>query len=118
MEQFPDEHELIQFFEAEPAVLDPDVVWSYNHLEFHTVRGADDFTVVIEPGYMIVKITWKRAGVELVRVDLERVRSLRLEMSQECEAMILEFDDRVGVGDMRLQLKPQPKLSWDVPPCV
>ena len=36
MERFPEEHELISFFECEPNVLDPGIPWVYNHLEFRS----------------------------------------------------------------------------------
>ena len=72
MERFPESHELISFFECEPTLLEPGKPWVYNHLEFRTVRGADEFVVVIEPGFETFKLRWRREGKEVIRLDLDR----------------------------------------------
>jgi hypothetical protein len=40
MKPFPDEWKLLDLFEVEPRLLDPDVPWAYNEMTFETVRGS------------------------------------------------------------------------------
>jgi hypothetical protein len=115
MERFPEEHELISFFECEPKVLDPGIPWAYNHLEFRSVRGPDEFFAAIEPGGESVRFWWRRDEKELVNLSLEQVAGIVLEMSPECEVMVLRFRRSVGALDLRIQLKPAPHLEWGTP---
>ena len=112
MERFPEPHDLISFFEVEPALLDAGVPWAYNHLEFRTTRGADEFHAIIEPGFEIFRLTWHRDGKELVNVSLERVFRLELEISPGREVLVAGLRRSVGVTELRFQLKPQPHLTW------
>ena len=114
MDKIPEQHELISFFECEPTVLDPRVSWAYNHLEFRTTRGCDDFLAIIEPGYETLKLAWRRDGREIVNLNLERVCRLELEMSLRREVMIIGFRPSVGVTELRFQLKPEPHIEWSV----
>ncbi|HMF42760.1 MAG TPA: hypothetical protein VKQ32_18945 [Polyangia bacterium] len=114
MEHFPEQHELISFFECEPAVLDAGVPWAHNHLEFRTRRGADEFLATIEPGYETFRFQWRRNQRELIRFALERVCRLDLQMSAAREVLIVGFRPSVGVSEMRIQLKPEPHIEWAV----
>ena len=40
IQEFPPDHELLAFFEAEPTVLDAEVPWIYNTLDFTTTRDG------------------------------------------------------------------------------
>jgi len=115
MERFPEPHDLISFFECEPTLLDQRVPWAYNHLEFRTTRGPDEFLAVIEPGYKIFKLTWRRDGEELVSISLEHVSTLDLEMGSGRELLVVGFRPSVGVAELRFQLKPSPHIEWAVP---
>ena len=112
MERFPEPHDLISFFESEPIVLDQNVPWVYNRLEFRTKRGPDDFLAVIEPGFEIFKLTWHRDGKELLSLSLERVCRLDLEMDPGRELLVVGFRRSVGVSELRFQLKPRPHIAW------
>ena len=111
MMQLPEEHDLISFFECEPTVLDSGIAWVYNHLEFRTVRGADEFLAIIEPGYETFGLTWRREGKELVRLKFEHVGSLRVEMSTVSEALIVQARRGDSCSRIRLQLKPEPRFE-------
>jgi hypothetical protein len=115
MERFPEEHELISFFECEPKVLDPGIPWVYNHLEFRSVRGPDEFFAAIEPGAESVRFWWRRDEKELVSLSLGQVSGIALEMSAQREIMVLHFRRSVGALDLRIQLKPTPYLEWGTP---
>lgn len=114
MDQLLEQHERISFFECEPVVSDPGVAWAYNHLEFHTTRGCDDFLVILEPGYETLRIAWRRDGREIINLNLEKVCRLKLEMSVDREVMVGKFRASTGVTQFRFQLKPKPHPQWSV----
>jgi hypothetical protein len=111
MIQLPEDHVLISFFECEPTVLDAGIPWAYNHLEFRTTRGADEFLASIEPGYETFALTWRREGRELVRLKLEHVCSLQVEMSTTSETLIVQASRGDSHSEIRLQLKPEPRIE-------
>ena len=111
MNPFPAEHELIEFFEVEPTVLDQGVPWAYNSLAFDTTRGEDRVVCEIQPGYGEVRVRWSRKGADLVRLDLRRVAGLAIERAGEREILVGTFDSN-GLLPMRLQLRPAMYLSW------
>jgi hypothetical protein len=111
---FPEQHDLISFFECEPTVLDPGVVWAYNRLEFRTIRGRDEFWAVIESGETF-RLTWRRDGEEVVKLDLDRVQRFDVELSPKHEVLKVTFRP-TAVAELVFQLKPRPHLSWGVLP--
>jgi hypothetical protein len=111
MIRLPEDHDLISFFECEPTVLDAGIVWAYNHLEFRTVRGADEFLASIEPGYESFGLTWRRDGRELVRLTLDHVSSIEVQMSPASEQLIVQATRGDVRSEIRLRLKPEPRVE-------
>lgn len=61
LRNFPEDYELIGFFDAEPVVLDPEVPWIYNTLEFSTNRNGIEIRARISPSYREVSVSLVRA---------------------------------------------------------
>jgi hypothetical protein len=109
---FPADHELIAFFEAEPNVLDPGVPWTYNTLNFETERQGTLVQCRIAPAYgdIDVRLT-QPSGAELARAKLEGFKSFSLIVDTHREALIATSD-----GDptmLCLVLKPRLWLGVD-----
>ena len=83
MNPFPADYELLSLFECEPTVADAGIPWAYNTLRFDTTRGADRIVCEIAPGYEVVRLSWERAGAEIVRLHLNWVQGLEIENSNE-----------------------------------
>lgn len=113
MEPFPEEWELLSFFEAEPKIMDRGVPWYYNQLVFETTRGDDHIRCVIEPGYEILKIVWWRGKQEAVSIDLHSVQSLRIITGQGRDCLIANFRSS-EILPMEFQLKPTICLRWGI----
>jgi hypothetical protein len=111
MEPFPKDWELIGLFECEPKSLDPVVPWAYNHLTLHTVRNNDEISCMIEPGYEVVTIIWKKNGQEIVNLDLHWVQGLEVEMKEGNEFLSAHFRDK-SLLPLILQLKPTIGVKW------
>lgn len=111
MDPFPHDYELLSLFESEPTLTDAKVPWAYNCLRFETTRGPDHVTCEIEPGYEVVRLSWKRDGIEIVRLDLNWVQGLSVEDKGGQEALIGFFRDP-ALEPFRLQLRPFVHLRW------
>jgi hypothetical protein len=109
--EFPEDHELVAFFEAEPTVLDPRVPWFYNTLTFMTVRDGIEVQCEISPSYCRLRLRLKRAGVDLVNVDVGKIVAFSLESRAGRETLRATFD-LGGQEAFVLQLKPHVHVAW------
>jgi hypothetical protein len=103
---FPEDHELVGFFEAVPSVLDPDAPWCYNTLVFETERQGFLVRCGIQPSYGDVSVRLTRAGgAELTRVEVTDLRAFSLVVNAQGEALVAtsEQDRRTFC----LMLKPR-----------
>jgi hypothetical protein len=111
MKPFPEQHELIGFFEVEPRVTDRDVPWFYNRLTFETKRGDDRIVCDIEPGYGQLVLSWDRNGQSVGRFALAEIAGLELTSSQGEEFLTAKFR-RPGFLNFKLYLKPFVQVEW------
>ena len=113
MNPFPENWELIEFFESEPLLLDPAPAagWFYNRLTFETVRGEDAVRCEIEPGYRTLQFVWSRAGRELVSLDMRAISGLSIEKHGDKEILAAMFQEDFLLP-LRIQLKPTVHVFW------
>jgi len=111
MKPFPDEHDLIAFFECEPVVAYDDSPWFYNHLTYTTNRGEDRIVCEIEPGDYILKFQWFKNNDRIVCLDLHWVSAIMIETDYQSEAMVATFKDK-NIAPLRMQLKPHVAVAW------
>jgi hypothetical protein len=111
MDPFPEEFELIGFFEAEPEISDRDVPWFYNRLKFQTTRGEDNIVCAIEPGYGEMDLIWRKSGIEIAIFALRDVSALFITSSGSGEFMtaMFRYEDTL---DFIFHLKPDIKMHW------
>ena len=112
MKPFPDPHELIALFEAEPVVLDERSPWLYNRLTFTRTMGENRIDCVIEPGYETIELCWRQRGVPVVDLNLKWVAGLAVEMEHGREALSAQFRERAGLLPLRVQFTPLVHISW------
>jgi hypothetical protein len=109
---FPKDHELIGFFEAEPAILDPAVPWVYNTLDFTTNRNGIEVRARISPSYRELTLRLLLDGHELVLFELKEAEEFRVDTDKEREALVVTFAEQRRLEDFVLQLKPSICVSW------
>jgi hypothetical protein len=119
MGRVPDDHELAAFFEAEPRVLDPDVPWVYNTLDFETERHGILVRCRLVPSYGDVDVRLVLVGgVELVRVKVTAFYNVRLIAKPQGEVLVATSDQEPHM--LCLMLKPRVWLGLgnfeNVPP--
>ena len=113
MDPFPEEHELIWLFEAEPTLADPDVVWFYNWVRFVTERGRDNVSFEVEPSGKLVRFSWSRDGAELTSAEIYGVHGLAVLKEKAGEGLAMQLDQNDSVV---LWLKPSVRLEWHLEP--
>lgn len=111
MDPFPEDWQLLSFFECEPDVLDDGVPWSYNTLTFRTRRGADDVQVKIEPGYETFHLVWSREGNEFLDLHLRWICGIEIDTGDGNEILRAIFRDD-HVLPFVLRLKPTVHVRW------
>lgn len=109
LEPFPDDHELIWLFEAEPTLADPDIVWFYNRLRFVTDRGPDRVMFEVEPASKSVRFTVERDGARLTSAEVHDVQGMTIARGPDGEGAQMMLHD----GDtVTLWLKPRVRTEW------
>jgi hypothetical protein len=109
MQKFPENVELLDFFNSEPKLTDPDVPWVYNRLSFSSKLGEERVDCVIDnPG---LEVRWFRQDVEIAFVEFFSVEDLSIQEYPGGKVLVAE-----GVGPdedctFRLQLRPRIHLS-------
>lgn len=112
MDPFPEEYELVSFFEVEPTIADVGVPWAYNQLDFVTEREGDHVHCVIEPGYETLVFRWSKNGDAIVELDLKQVKGLEVENRAGSETLVASFRQRNALLPLRIQLRPRVRVFW------
>lgn len=114
MEPFPDEHELIGFFEVEPTLTDPDLPWLYNDVAFVLEVEGKPFSATINGGYGDLDIRWGPAGEAALSLALREVQGLRVVRESGREWLVADFRKDAATAPLRLQIRPALRLIWAV----
>lgn len=109
---FPPDHELIAFFEAEPSVLDPGAPWYYNTLDFTTTRNGIAVHCRIVPSYGELTARLLLEGAELAKFELRDATAFYLVTSKNRETLVAGFAPKRRLDPFALQLKPRVWAAW------
>ena len=114
MDDFPEQYELLEFFESEPEFTDniDEVPRFYNRMTYHTTRGADVIYCVIELASGLLNLIWEKGGTLVSSLNLEEITSLAVISKNGEEKLIAKFGDSSGLLDFELQLKPSVHVKW------
>ena len=112
MDPFPQESDLRDLFGADPALLDPELPWNRNVLNFEAVVGPDTVECVMEPAYQTLTLRWVRRERELVYLDLERVAGIEVDRYRGRASLIVRFDPATSRGQVRIQIRPAVHVTW------
>lgn len=105
IDPFPEDWELIGFFECEPQVALLDIPWPYNRLTFVSRRGDDHIVCEIEPG--TVTFRWWHRGIEHISLQLTLVQGLSVDLAPEHDILTIFFQSGSSfTHPLRVQLRP------------
>jgi len=111
MRPFPDNYELVSFFECEPTILDSEIPWAYNELTFETKSENGILIVKMISGYEIMEINWIQDKTKVLHLDLKGVMSLRVEDENHCDTLIAGFRSN-DVDDLVIMVRPVISIKW------
>lgn len=112
MDPFPDDHELISFFEVKPQVIDADVVWFYNHLTFRGEAGGVPYAMEISPSNGEVDFRIGDPVSPVVNLSLKEVSSIELNDGPAGAFMVMGFDPDSRRGMLKVRIRPKPSIEW------
>jgi len=112
IQDFPPDHELLAFFEAEPTLLDPQVPWIYNTLDFSTTRDGIEVRCRFVPSYGNLMTRLLVADTELAKFELCGAEAFRLLADKGHETLVITFPQSLRIDRFALQLKPRVWAAW------
>jgi hypothetical protein len=101
------ELELLDCFRAVPDLLDPEVPWCYNAVEYLVEVDGLTVSFTISPSYRDVRIEVRREGKLLIEVLAKDVADVRVLDEPGADALEVVVDER---SCLRLQLRPSFEL--------
>lgn len=114
IEPFPEEWELVSFFEAESDDAEPDVPVPYRDLSYKsTLSDTEWVTCVINRADESVLIEWYRDERLALCLQLHWVTELHIEREKGHETLLLRFKDS-NLEALRLRLRPNSSLGWGI----
>ena len=78
MRPFPEDYELLGFFEVEPTVLDKEVPWAYNELTFKTEASNGILETRMQTGSEIMEIKWFQDNNLVLHLELVGVFKIEI----------------------------------------
>jgi hypothetical protein len=111
METFPEEFELVGFFESEPEVSERDVPRFYNRHTYRYRRDKDSVVFEIEPASGEIDMTWRTDACEVASFALRRVSGQWVKGAPGEEFITAKFSQE-GLSDFILWLKPTVRVQW------
>lgn len=118
MSAFPENYELIGFFEAEPSLADPGIPWFYNRLTFRTERGPDTVICQLEPACGELALWWQQDGKPRANLKLNRIGSVSVHMARNDDYLLVSGDGAEPGTLLKLRLKPHVSIEiecWNEP---
>ncbi|MCF2863748.1 hypothetical protein ABMY44_15550 [Pseudoalteromonas sp. Cnat2-41] len=114
MDDFPEQYELLGFFESEPEFTDniDEVPFYYNRMTYSTSRGSDAIYCVIELASGLLNLVWEKSGILVSSLHLEEITSLIVTSKNGEDKLIAKFGESSGLLDFELQLKPSVHVKW------
>jgi hypothetical protein len=105
--------ELIWLFESDPVVEYEDLRYPDTATTFTTIRGTTEVECTVEPYMNSMSIRLSEAGEERLRLHLWGViDGLVLDRVHGHEALVAILTEGSGFQELRLELKPSPRVSW------
>ncbi len=104
---WPQLHDLIWLFEAEPEIEFEDIGWPVSQVTFVTARASWTVICTIAPYMYTVDLRLGQDDEDVVRLRLpEVVQAVEVDRTHGAEALVVSFERDSRAGALRLQLKP------------
>lgn len=113
---FPEDWELMSFFEVEPQLLDSnlEVPWFYNTITFQKQYADELLYCTFSPSYGDLDLTVVRNQKVKLRLDLHHIEEVVVLKDPSGEHLKITFDPDTLLKDFLLSLKPEISIIWGV----
>jgi len=109
--EFPEDYELLSFFETEPTVLDRSAPWVYNTLEFAVSRGETTIAAKITGSYGKLDLFISSPETEQTH-QLRNIAVLRVAKENSVEVLLAQFEEDRHMKEFRLVLSPKVRIYF------
>ena len=109
---FPEEWELLSFFESEPELLDPEAPWLYNALTFRRAQADESLMCIFSPSYGDLVLRWMQHDSLRLQLDLHDIVRVELFKDHDVEWLRCTFNPLISVQDLLLAVKPHVRILW------
>jgi hypothetical protein len=106
--------DLVWLFEAAAQVEHGDLGYPVSAATFTTTRGHTLVECTIEPYMNSISLRMEEKGEERLRLHLwGLVDEVRVTRDRGREALLVSMIESVPLRELRLELKPVPRLTWE-----
>lgn len=117
MTVWPQLDDLIWLFETDPQVQYEDLGYPVAATTLVTTRSATEVECTVEPYLNSLSIRLSESGEERLRLHLWGiVDELVIDRIHGREALVATMNKGAGFDELRLELKPSPRVSWSSKP--
>ena len=111
MNEIPEEHELMSFFEVEPIKVDKDSTFPfyYNILTYVVTNDQERIEVNISPSYGDIEIFWEQEKKLKFNWRFYDIKTLKIEKKDNLECLKITFNSE-SMTDCFLWVKPNFKI--------
>ena len=114
MRPFPEDYELLGFFEVEPKVLDPEIPWAYNELFFTSTAPNGVLETKMESGHEVIEFKWFQNGNLSLHLNLVGVSKIEIGNSStviEPNTLVATFRNS-DLEKLIVRIRPFISFKW------
>jgi hypothetical protein len=118
IDPFPEEHELISFFETIPTYSEigrsrwTRIPKAYTDAVLTSTRGSSVVTFTVEPASYFVRIEISSDSGTNVNLDLHWAKAMTIEEHPRLGNTLVLKVSQPNLQDLRLRLTPGPSVGW------
>ena len=112
LREFPEDFELISFFESEPELDDKETNWFYNTLTFEFKNKNQKLVCRISPASREFILQLFDNNQEIINLEIYNFAICNIIKDKEFEYLLLRFSENSECKDFMLFLKPSIRVIW------
>ena len=111
MKNFPENYELVSFFECEPDILDDDIPWEYNEITFHSKSENGTLDVKMYMGSEKMSVVWSQNKKNVLDLSLSGTQTIEVIDQSKMDTLIVKFRSDT-VKNLVIKIRPFISIVW------
>lgn len=116
MKPFPEDHDLLLFFEHAPDVLDECIPWFYNCITFRGSKNNIHYIVRMRPAECECEIGMYSDDQGLFDTHVFDIQGVTIQQNSNEAVMMFTFPADSSRGLLKLRLRPHVSVEWPFEP--